>query len=517
MSQTRSVRVIRDTAYLLTGQFVIGVVGIIASSWIARNLPDGELSTWPVCISLVAVVYTLGNLGLRDASVRMIPRMIAQNRQNEATGLLRTGLALLLVSNVAICCGIYLCAHHINTLFLKDEVSLETVRLLTVAVFWTASARHFESFLNAFQCYKMMAVSRTVENVIRPIAAVAFYWIGGINGMILALAIGPFVGCLISGRILLPYIRRTSAKMSVRVLLQHSAPYYVSGICAGAIMQLDYLIVGLLGSTQNLATYFVARKIVDYVKHINTYALDTMTPKIAEKAAEGRDALERTFTKCSRYFFLGAVPIYMGLAAIGRPLIVAYAGAKYSSAGLIFSILCFHLLLDALYALYRRNVLVAGNRWHPLLLDGFTAFGSVTLVAVLSVAYGGLGAAVAKVTAIVLVLPLAILLASRVLTPRHSMPAAALGISGGLITLIFGYVTQIMTTNVFWGLSVFPIGAVCYLLLLKSRLSSQDMDLMVGLIPSRMRQGKTGKQVQGRIARFFTGHSDVGTPVSDAS
>ncbi|MEA3402536.1 MAG: oligosaccharide flippase family protein, partial [Armatimonadota bacterium] len=413
MSLSRGHRVIRDTGYLVLGQVVGGVVGLAAAAWFARNLPSQELSMWPVCVALVAVVAPGSNLGMPNALVRSIPKLFMRGERARAGRMMRTGLLGMLLCTAAISVVLFVFSEQANRILLKGELPEGLMGLLVVAVFVRVLESHLNWFLNACQEYKIMAAARMVAQVLRAVGALTLYVIGGIQASIWGLTLGSAVGCIISGYGLVPHMRHGVGLMHPLELLKKSGAFYLSSLYKGALSRVDYILVGALGGAGDLALYYVAYRVIEYLKEFDTYIMETLTPKLAEKATEGTRASERTFTRCTRYFFLTMVPLHLTLAALGSPLIRLYAGDEYAEAGIIFSVLCVYLLVDGLYSLYRRHVLVIGNRWHMVLLDATHTTLSLGLIALLTVQLAGLGAALGRLLTVTLVVPLSVYLLRR--------------------------------------------------------------------------------------------------------
>ncbi len=511
MAISRAARVIRDTSYLVAGQFVVGLASLLPSAWLARNLPSGELSAWPACVSLVAVVYTLSNFGFRDCFAREIPKLLSRGEDDRACSMLRGGLLLVTVSTLLLSLMAYLLAVPVTAVILKNEVPANVVRLLAIAVFLTTMATHLEWFQNAFQQYKLFALSRTLRNVIRPVGSVVCYWMGGIEGAVIGLSIGPAVGCVVGLISLWPRLRQGMGLASASSLFRISMPYFASGISAGLLSHADYVLVGAIGGTRSLATYYVAYRIVEYVAHVDAHLMDTMLPKLSEAAHRGRVAFQEGFTKCSRYYFLALVPLHIGLAAVGRPIITLYAGEEYSAAGNVFSVLCLYLLVQTFFSLYRQHIIALGNRWHPLVLDSLLALIGTLLIALLSAYWGSMGAAAARGLAPLLVLPVAIFLTKRVFEPRHSRQAVLLGAMGSAMTLCFTMIwLGAFSSSAVEALAIL-ITPLLYLLMLRGRLRADDIDLLRSLVPEAARSSTSGRRAFDALDRFYV------RPSSDSS
>lgn len=512
-TEARSTRVVKDTAVLFGSQLFVGTVGLVSSAWLARALTANELALWPTCISVASVIYNLGNLGMPDSTVRVVPRLIAEGNKDEAGRILRTGMIFAGSTSALLALLALVFVQQVNQFLTRSAIDPDTGRLLMIAVLCTVISQNLEWGLNAVQEYRVLALCRTLTNVVRPLAMVGLFFVAGVRGTVLGLAIGPLLSCLVSSSRLVRYFRWGEGLKHPRELFALSFPYYTSGVCAGLIARMDYILVGALGGAQSLATYFVAYKIAEYVKHLNGYAIDTTATKLGETAAAGTAASRQGFVKCTRYIFLGLVPLHMAIAAAGTSIIAAYAGSQYREAGPILSVLCFYLLAEVFYSVHRSHIIVLGGKWHPFVLDVLLAALMVTGTTLLAAHFDGLGAAVARLVAVVLVIPIAVALLRRVFQPTYDVAALAMGSWGGAVMWGLKPVVQALSGQRLWPELAIPlIGTAVYLLILRHRLRPSDVHLLSALLPCRLAQRPTGRRIQTALSRYF-----VQEPKSDGT
>ncbi|MGC9317119.1 MAG: oligosaccharide flippase family protein [Armatimonadota bacterium] len=503
MSLSRGHRVIRDTSYLVLGQMLGGVVGLVAAAWFARNLPSQELSMWPVCVALVALVAPFTNLGMPDALVRSVPKLLTKGRRAEAARMMKTGLLGMFLCTAVMCVVVFLFAEQANRLLLKGELPEGLMGLIVIAVFVRVLESHLNWFLNACQEYKTMAGARMIAQVLRNVGALVLYVIGGIQASIWGLTLGSAAGCIISAFGVVPHLRHGTGFAPPWDVLKEAGPFYLSSVYRGALSRVDYILVGALGGAGDLALYYVAYRVIEYLHEFDTYIMETLTPKLAEKSTEGRRASEQTFTRCTRYYFLVMLPLHLTLAALGPAVIRLYAGGEYASAGVIFSVLCVYLLLDGLYALYRRHILVTGNRWHMLLLDATEKTLSLGLIAVLTVHYAGLGAAVGRLTTVALAIPLGVHLLRRTLRTVHSTSGLLLGAAGALLGVGLTAGLQLANAGPLVAIAGLPIAVCLYLVFLRRRLRAADVRLVTQLVPTRLFGAERTQRIHSYMQSFY--------------
>lgn len=503
MPLNRGARVVRDTGYLVAGQVAGAGVGLVFAAWFARNLPAEELSLWPICVALTSVIHPLSNLGTHTAFMRTIPKLLERNEQAQAARMLRTAVLGTSILTVLTCIAFIPFAETANRALLNGELPVEVVHLVVIAVFARALESHFEWFLNGFQAYGILSTGRTVGRVLRPIAAFVFYILWGIEGSVWGLALGSFVGMAICAAGLIPRLRLSREMMPLSELLRLTGPFYLSQVYKGLINRADYIIVGALGGAENLALYYVASRVIEHLAELDMYLMETLTPKLAEKATQGIAAMERAFTKCSRYFFLIMLPVHIALAAVGPVIIRLYAGPGWTGAGVIFSILCLKLAVDCFYDLYRRQIVVAANRWHVLLLDSATKTLAVVLIALFTVAMGSTGAAVGQLVSVVVAVPIAVYLLRRIQQPRHSLSGVLLGLVGANIAVGTAILLQSVSDASIVALGAVPASFIAYLLFLQRRLEPDDVYLGSELIPERLVGAHTKRWLKAQLRRRY--------------
>ncbi len=141
---SRAERTVKDTAKLYGSQLTAGAFAVVFSAWLARNLPSAELSLWPVCITLAAIVQVFSGFGISDLFVRLVPSLLQDKKREEAGALLRSGLALNGIAAVLLTTVVVLAANQVTVLLLHNEVEPVLVRMLGVAVLFTALYKHVE-------------------------------------------------------------------------------------------------------------------------------------------------------------------------------------------------------------------------------------------------------------------------------------------------------------------------------------------------------------------------------------
>jgi len=501
---SRAARAIRDASKLYGAQVIAAAFAIVFSAWLARNLPSAELSLWPICIVLAAFVEVIGSMGMGNLFVRVIPSLIERNRTQEVAAMLRVGLAINLGVALLVSLVLLSNAERAARFFrLEGQVETSVIRLLIWAIFFTAAYKLVERALYAVQEFDKIAAIRFGFTVLRPSAAVGFYVVTGIRGAILALSLVTLAATGAAILSLWRHVRVGGGTLRPWHVLKGALPFYPASLINVGTQRLDYLIVGGLTNPAALATYYVARKLPEYLGQLDTCVIEAITPKLSEQRHLGKRAFERGFMRCSRYLVLGLLPLHIGLAAIAPPFVDLYAGGNYPTAAPIMSLLSLGLFVSLMAQFYRAYVIVICNRWHLSLIDAAGSLTSVGLGVPLVIWWSGLGVALSQFAAYVLQVFLGILLLKAVLVARHDAKAIRVAILANVLLIGTAVALQILMPSL-WSMPVIIIaGIAAYLLALRKRLTVEDISLTRQLLPAWVVSTEWGARLVEAISDIF--------------
>jgi len=490
---SRAERTVKDAAKLYGSQLAGGLFAVVFSAWLARNLPSAELALWPICITLAAIVQVLASFGLGDLLVRLLPGLLHDHKPSEAGALLRTALIINAVATLLLTGTLVLAAGQLTSLLLDNEVDPVLVRMLGVAVLFTAIYKHLERALYAVQEFGAVATIRLMSQICRPSLAVALYMLAGIKGAIVALSVVPLGAAAAAMIALVPYVTAWGRPHRPAQVVKQALPFYGAALANLGTSRLDYLIVGALTTPASLAGYYVARKLADYLRHLNVAIIEAIEPKLSEQRGEAAPRIEATFTRCSRYLFLGLGPLHVGLAVTAPAVITLYAGDNYPAAAPTLSLLCLALFFETIAGLHRAHVKVFANRWHLTALDAASGLTSVGLSALFVLWLGAIGVALAQALAYIVQAALALVLLRQILTVRYDPQAVCLSaVANGLLAVL-----TLICMAVIPGLWSMPVaimvGIAGYIAALTGRLKQEDTALLVRVIPFGLVKGIAGR------------------------
>jgi len=488
-------------------QMTVAVVSVFFSAWLIRKVPPEELALWPIAIGLGSVVASIGSFGMGDFLVRTIPNLMARGQREEASAVLKTGLALNLLGCIAGTILLYVAARPAAQLFVHDGNAEPLVRMLVGAVLFLALRERVGWALNAVQEFGKIALLKVFVDVGRIPVMVFCFLAYGIKGLLVGMMFVPMIATLLSLWWLRRYAFVSRRFASPFQLVAAAGPYYGVSMLALAAGQGQYLLVGMLTTPVALASYFVADKVAGYLQYFGKFAVQAVSPKLAHKGASGTHEAERAITKCTRYAFLGLLPLHAGVAVLAWPLIRLYAGVQYTEAAGILAILAAAYFLEVLSSLYNASVRVFGRSWHLLAISVIHAAVNLTAVVLLVSRWAAMGAALTWLVDYSVMMLLTALFLSVSVPVRHDSHALLRALWATIPMVIVVGAIQVLLPGldhkailVIGTLS----GAVVYMGMLCQQLSETDVDLLHGALPRRLRESRAGLALRAWLLRAFT-------------
>ena len=87
--ESKAAGIARDSVKLFSSRFAVGLWSLVFSALLVRLLTKPELALLPVYALITGVGETVAGLGLSSWSLRMVPRLRAEGKEEEALGLQR--------------------------------------------------------------------------------------------------------------------------------------------------------------------------------------------------------------------------------------------------------------------------------------------------------------------------------------------------------------------------------------------------------------------------------------------
>lgn len=392
MSSTN--RLFVHSAHILSSQLWTNALTLAFSVFFARSFSKEEFAVVAVFGILLSVTNIAGCLGLETTCIRTIPSLLAEGKKMEAASMIKTVVLNCIFSTTIIAFALFLSAEILSIVFFKNRNNAYVIRIIGLGVFFGSLNTTFALLGQSVKAFKETAVVNFVYAVVYCASATFLYILYGYSGWICGFVVSHFVGSVLYLRSFRKWLFLRSGLYPWRKLVRVSLPFYVRGYMRFGLLQLDQLVIGVYMQPSELATYYVARRISDYVLMIIEAVGQPIVVKIAEIKTLGKEKVRDGLSKISRYNSFIFVPLCLGLAAFGHPLLELYGGQKYLSSYPILIILCLSRMITGVWGgVYVRGVFILGRPRDTLTVDALGCFVSSVSIPILVGYLGASGVA----------------------------------------------------------------------------------------------------------------------------
>ncbi len=481
-----SIQSMRDSTKLIGAQGIISIFAIFYFIVITRLFTKIQLASLAVLGILCGIVAMLAGLGLSATCIQKAPELIAKGERKNACALIEASIFIPLALSLVIAGIVLLTATGISQIFFKSSDFGTLIKIMALGVIVYKLYESLSHTLRAVQKFGKLSIANVMNNIGGRLVALPLYFLFGMKGYIGGLIFAQGLVILYMIYHLKEYLFFKSGLYPLKELLRYSLPYYGDGFVRFGSMQADQLIIGVFLRPELLATYYVARRSFDYLQLYVDALLGPVVPKIAELKTQGKEIIQRAFTKTSRYLSFSLIPVSLLIAAISYPLLRVYGGNKYISATPVLALLSLATIAYGLYSLYGINVYILGKPVERFKQESVSSLLNVLLGLGLVIPLNIFGLAIARLFSLSGAASFSRHLLKKlsktkfdILAFRHTLVASLL-----MVTVIIS--AQLLYYNIF----IIPVyvlaGVTVYLFFFCRVLNRDDIDLIRGFLPGRL-------------------------------
>lgn len=337
----------------------------LSSLVLVRLLDVTSFGLFTLGFMIVQLAGYLAMLGMDKGLLRYIPMHIRRGDPDAARGVTADALTIGTVLSLVIAVGIFLVRDLFAVAFDKPGLG-EQLAVLAWAVPGFTIVGLLIHVLNG---YKAIGGRVLVEQGARYGARVVLlagclvlgagkewvWWVIVVSNLL------PILLAIYLLRTLFPDWWRGPRRHHRREMVSFSLPLVITGFLSHTLEQMDVLMLGRLGSEQDLAVYSVALKYSPLVLVPLGAFVSTFSPMVAELYTAGEhEALARSFKLVTRWTFSASLPIFLCLALLADPLVGLF-GEAYTSAATPLVILAAAQLINASVGLSGRMLMMTGR------------------------------------------------------------------------------------------------------------------------------------------------------------
>ncbi len=382
---------------LFASRFSVAIISLAFYSVAAYHVPTKAELAPIAAMAIIAELFRVArSMGIPSAMLRDVPEHVALSKHEEARALVQSTLVYTTLAGIVLAGAAWFCRSGLSEIGLFSNLSQTDLLIILAVSLLTGIYDTLQLALLSLQRFGRQSLAYFITMASQRVVAIVLLLRYGITGALAGFLIGAGLGVVVSLFWTRQYIFGAVRLMSFPRLLSYSAPYYLQGFTRYVFQEGDQLVLKLLFSDELLVTFFMAKRIVHGIRMMIDAITDALRPKIGELRTRGDEAVRAGFAKSSRFLSYAVLPVTLGVAAISRPLMLAYAGPQYADAGIILLVLSLAMTFYAYFSLYEVGIHMLGRPAQRLYVDLSCALVMLTGFLGLGPLLGGSGIALAE-------------------------------------------------------------------------------------------------------------------------
>ena len=385
---------------------------------LARLLPVSQVGQYFLMVTIISLVGLAAVVGLDYGVVRYVALYAGEGRLVMARKILATGLLVGAPVGLVFASAVAWQAPFISRHFFDNAGgSVSAIRIFSLSIPLLVIARLFNATTQGMHKMQYQVYARDISEQVLKVgfSAVALMLGAGLFGVVWANVAALVVATVLSfyfawllltqkgsnaQNVLIAKRQSASPGSPSRAMLGYSYPLALSNILAALWLQIDTLMLGLLGTTQQVGYYGVALKVSLVGAKIITAFAVVFTPVIADLWHRGKiEELQQLYTTVSRWIFMLSFPLFIIMLLYSDAMMKIF-GKGFVAGSMALVILAAGQLMSASTGAAGIMVLMSGRSKLELMNVSVTLGVDTLLCYLLIPRYGVTGAAVANMASL---------------------------------------------------------------------------------------------------------------------
>lgn len=329
------------------------IFGFLIVAVITRLVSPGIYGLFVLATSLVLLVQTLAGAGLPKAVDYFVPQHLHDGDTERAQRVVATVIALVVGLSTVVAVGVVYSRHAVAEIFGEPSLAFALL-LLSVTLPMLAVYR---VVLAGFSAVKQLQYRVYTRNIVRPVVrfvvTVVLLLTGyGLVGLLVGYIVGLFAAILVGAALFVrnvpQLVGRPNRFTSPTPLLAYSAPLAIAGLIYVILGQIDYFVLGVFASADEVGIYRVAYMLAANLLIFFAAISPVFKPLVAE-VRHNDDAVEDRYRTATRWVAGLTLPVaivlglgggvYLGLIFTEQYTVAALA-VTFLSVGYLVNVVC---------------------------------------------------------------------------------------------------------------------------------------------------------------------------------
>ena len=324
----------RGGVSLLVTQSLARLVALAFVMVVTRHLVPAEFGRYSAAAAIVLFANFLADFGTTPAVTRLVSR-----KPQDGAAILSSALQASTVLGLV--------AYGMALAFTAMAHPTATVSDMAIAGLAIPGASVLSSVLGALDGAGLLArraVVSALQTVVVALGVVPVMMGAGVRAPLITLAASPWVALAVASAMarsagllrLSPGIDRDQ----IASLLRSALPFALSGGLAAISMRFDVILLSVVRSAPETASYDLALRVVEAVTYISTAVASPLFFVLNRRFGRGDiGGAASVYTEAVRLLYLLGLPLSITLAVLARPMVDAAFGSRYTAAATPLAIL----------------------------------------------------------------------------------------------------------------------------------------------------------------------------------
>ena len=325
--------VARNAAWLIAQPILVGIISVVVTALVARDLGTAQYGTLLLLLSYAALFSQISNLGLRPYSVREI----AANRSR----------AVEIVSEMLVLRSVLaILAMIVAVVFLtlvETSLSGPLIAALLAQILFSALTGCFTDGLQGGEHMKEVATSFAVSGVLTQLGCIAALVLHlGLLGIVVAYTVGALVLLAMLGYQFIHIAGRLSTRGPDAHLFVHlrlSWAFLLQNVVGAIRGRIDLIFITAFMGTHAAGIYGSAMVLIQRLDLIQDAIATALFSRVAYLHDKSSGELRELVRGAIKVVLVISTPMAVGLLAVSNDVIALMFGRQYAESGAILAIL----------------------------------------------------------------------------------------------------------------------------------------------------------------------------------
>ena len=413
-------RIAKNTAALFAAQFVVAILGLLLSIFIARSLGPVIFGEYSFALAFTAIFAVFSDLGYNTLLIREVARDKSQASKYLNNVLcMRALLSLIIFALIVI---------TINVMDYPADTK-NVVYLFGIYTLIVSFSAVFKVTFRAFEKMEYEAGITILSSIIRVSLGLLVLFLGyGLIELAFVFLLSGAFDLLLSflvceRRFVKPKIEFDFDfwKSTIKIAL----PLSMLSIFALIYVRTDTIMLSVMKGDAVVGWYNAAYNLVLGFSPIPLLFMNALFPLMSSYSVSSKDSLKIIYEKSFKYLFILGLPLAVGITLLADRFILLFYGQQFYPSIIVLQILAWNVLLAFLHSCLGFILVTLGKQNRMAVIAGCTALINVILNLFLIPSFSYVGAAIATITTEVFIIVLYLYLTSRYLytIPIHKIIA----------------------------------------------------------------------------------------------